>query len=236
MKRYSLFATAAVILLVTACSDDDEQLRQQALEDRRLIDQMTRERNSLRVELAACKESTALSSDKVLLERARAAIAEHQWSPAKRDLDTFERLHPASPLREKAREYQGLVRRALAVAAAAQAASEAVSQLDSVTVQEIYANSKRYKGKELERVLSCSEPEEAFAALFRYQMQCWVSGSMSQDVRVGMSKAQLKEFAAVPRGSLRAVARLRVKVLGREPTGSGIVVKYVKLISASERE
>lgn len=145
------------------------------------------------------------------------------WDGAEKTFSNFIRDYPRDARVGQARAKLVEIKKARESERKKKEESELAASLASVKVQEIFAEPRKYRGKVIDRALDCHEPEEAFAAMFSYQMSCWVAGDMSQDIRVGMKGSHVKPLASLPREGTTFKVKLRLKIIDREVQGSGIV-------------
>lgn len=179
-------------------------------------------------ELTSVKKKAVLSDEHLMFEEAVEATREERWEAAvqlnRRFLDHF----PGSPMVPRAEENLRTAGKAVAMMQYRARIAEEAAALNSVSIAEIYADIKQYKGKTLVRDVECHAITELMASSARFESGCDVG---QEDVRVIYTDSKdVKMLASLPRGMVGRFKYSGVfKVVGREPYGDGVVLRFVSL-------
>jgi hypothetical protein len=179
-------------------------------------------------ELVGLKKKVVLSDEHLLFEEAAEATRAERWPAAVELNRRFLEHFPGSGMVPSAHENLKGAIRAMAVIQDRARASEEAAALDNVSIAEIYADIKRYKGKTLVRDVDCRAITELMASSAKFESSCEVG---QEDVRVlYTSSKDVKLLAALPRGLVGRFEYSGVfKIVGREPYGDGVVLRFLSL-------
>ncbi len=189
---------------------------------------VTRERDAARSELAALKATAVISDEHALFEQAAAMDRRENWSEAVQTYTTFLDHYPHSAMVPKAKRRLVDIQRVIATEEKKRSDEAAAAQLSSVSVAEIYAHERQYKGKTIVRKVQCHAVERAFAEMGDYQTSCSIDTSM--DSRILYRERDIQALSTLPRDDIGRFSYTGTfKILGSEVEGEGIVLKYVSM-------